>query len=275
MGKVANGDEFLATSGSNTTTIENTLIGNNETQPDDNYGVGYTAFVVRDAGGASAAPENEFQTISAYNSATYKWTVSSAFTSAVGTGDAIAIADNSIPSTTMMSLANRMLKDLGRIELVDSTSLTTVSSVGGYDYTLPIVAKYSLRRVEVAQWLGDSYDIVYSRKITPSTPNATGLLTLPDMISGLTIKLWYEGVHPTLTAYNSVISETVDEDLAIKGLIAYALQWYNRSIGGSQDYWLQSENKAWSDFTEAKFARPVKKSQKMPRLFSLTGSASE
>lgn len=264
LGKISKGDEFLVTSGSDNNEIENTEISTRPAPYDDNYGYGYTAFVVRDTN--SVAPEAEFSVITAYDSATQKWTVSPNFSASLATGDTIALANDDIPLRTMIELANRMLRDLGRIELVD-TSLTTVASLGDYSYTLPTAAKYSVRRVEVRDWIDESYVIVYSKDITPSAPGSTGLITLPAQISGLQIKLWYEGTHTNLSVYSSEISETIDDHLAITGLTAYALQWYNGTLAGEDNYWLQRENKAWQDFEAAGGRRPVKKSQKMPKFF--------
>ncbi len=267
-GFIKRNDEFLATGGT-TGTIINTNIATRPNPYDADYGIGYTAFVVRDAAGASAAPENEFSTVTAYvGDTTNQFTISPVLTTAVASGDKIALATDVIPVQTLMEQANRMLKDLGRIELID-TSLTTTTGLGDHDYTLPTAAKYSVRRVEVHDWIGDSYQTVYSRDITPSAPNATGLITLPPQVSGLQIKLWYEGVHPTLTAYNSVISETIDENLAVWGLSAYALHWYNSTLGGRNDYWRGQEANAWNMFKSMLIERPVVKSQKSPKWFSL------
>lgn len=269
LGKVKKHDEFVITGGS-TSTIIDTKIATRPTPYDDDYGIGYTAFIVRDAGGASAAPENEFAAVTGYASSTNTFSfAASSFTVAPASGDKVALVNDDIPVQTMIEQANMVLTDLGRIELVDSTSLTTVSSLGDWDYTLPTAAKYSLRRVEVKRWLGDSYQTVYDRKITPSSPNATGLLTLPAQIAGLTIKLWYEGVHPTLTAYNSVVSETIDDNLAVWGLMAYALQWYNNTLGGRNDHWNRRGAEAWNMYNSLLAERPVVKSQKQPKFFSL------
>src|SRR3990167_3236870 len=85
LGKVANGDEFSATGGSATSVID-TNIGNRESPRDPNYGFGYTAFVVKDSAGASAAPEGEYQLISAYDESAYTWTTGT-FTAAIASGD--------------------------------------------------------------------------------------------------------------------------------------------------------------------------------------------
>lgn len=269
LGKIKKNDEFIITGGT-TSTIVDTKIAARPNPYDDDYGIGYTAFIIRDAGGLSAAPENEFATVTGYASSSNTFSfAASSFTVAPAANDKVALANDDIPVQTMMEQANMMLTDLGRIELVDATSLTTVSSLGDYDYTLPVAAKYSLRRVEVARWLGTSYQTIYERKITPSSPNATGLLTLPAQISGQVIKLWYEGVHPALTAYNSVISETIDDNLAVWGLTTYVLQWYNNTLGGRNEHWNRRGAEAWNMYKSMLAERPVVKSQKQPKLFSL------
>jgi hypothetical protein len=51
----------------------------------------YTCFVFRDAGGAKAAPQGEHQLVSAYDSATGKFTTA-AFTASVEVGDTVIIS---------------------------------------------------------------------------------------------------------------------------------------------------------------------------------------
>lgn len=55
----------------------------------------YSAFVVRDAGGAAAAPQGEIQAITAYNTSTGVFTTA-AFTAAVAVGDEILIIHPSL-----------------------------------------------------------------------------------------------------------------------------------------------------------------------------------
>jgi hypothetical protein len=277
LGKIATNDEFIVTGGSSATIIEDTKIGARETPHDPNYGLEYTAFVVTDAAGSSAAPESEYQRVSAYDETNYQWTVDTAFSAALSAGDTVALANNDIPLRTMIGQANRMLKDVGRIDLVDTT-LTTANNQR--EYALPVTAKYSLKRVEVQGYTGDANDnqyyTVYERNITPSAPGSTGLLTLPQFASGYTIKLWYEGIHPTLTVYNSTISETIDEDMAIKGLTYYALKWFNNEgAGRDNDYWYAQMIEAKQEFSLQKLFVPVKRVQATSKFFSSRGSVTK
>jgi len=63
----------------------------------------YYAFVLRDAGGLSAAPQGEFQAITAYATATGIFTTA-AFTAAVGVGDEILILHPSIAASIAIIL---------------------------------------------------------------------------------------------------------------------------------------------------------------------------
>jgi len=68
----------------------------------------------------------------------------------------------------------------------------------------------------------------------------------PD--AGFTIKIWYHGVHPTLTAYSSVISEYIHPQLAKASLVLQALDWINSQTAGSNDFWMQKQNKAEREY---------------------------
>lgn len=62
----------------------------------------YCAFVLRDAGGASAAPQGELQAITTYDSATGTFTTA-AFTAAVAAGDEVIILN---PRLALLALTN-------------------------------------------------------------------------------------------------------------------------------------------------------------------------
>jgi len=69
LGKIDAFEEFVATGGS-TTTVVNGKVADRQDRPEDNYSTDFTAIIVRDAGGANAAPEGEMQRISSYVSST-------------------------------------------------------------------------------------------------------------------------------------------------------------------------------------------------------------
>jgi len=204
LGKIDVTEEFLATGGT-TTTIVNGKLADRQDRPDDNYAIDATAIVVRDAGGASAAPEGEMQRIDLYTSSSYTYRVDTAFTVAPASGDTVAIANADIPLREMYRLINRALTNIGETAVTDS-SLTTAANQT--EYTLPVALKREdLIRVEYQGITGDSDDnnwIHISKwDVSASAPGSTALLTIPQVVSGRTLKITYIGSHPTITTYSS------------------------------------------------------------------------
>lgn len=258
LGKIDALEEFAATGGS-TTTIVNGNTANRQDRPDDNYSIDFTAIVVRDAGGASAAPEGEMQRINAYNSATYTHTVDTAFTVAPASGDIVAIANSEIPLREMYRAISGALVKIGEIPLVNS-SLTSASNQT--EYTLPVALKREdLIRVEYQGYTGDAddnqWEAISNWDVIPAAPGSTGLLILPQITSGRTIRIVYMGVHPSITTYSSVLSEYIHPSILIPSVTKECLRWYNASTGGKSNYWLQKENEASQDMEIALRKHPI------------------
>ena len=72
-----------ATGGSTTTVVDSTQANTAR----DNAWKNGAMFITRDAGGASAAPEGQFQRISAFTNSSGTFTVETAFSTAVAAGD--------------------------------------------------------------------------------------------------------------------------------------------------------------------------------------------
>ena len=258
LGKIDAYEEFVATGGS-TTTLVNGKIADRQDRPEDNYSVDYTAIVVRDAGGANAAPEGEMRRISSFASSNYTHTVDTAFSSAIASGDLVAVANSDIPLYEMYRAINNALKKIGEIPLID-TSLTTAENQT--EYTLPVALKREdLLRVEWQTETGDSDDNYWEHisnfDIIPSAPGSTGLLVIPQMTAGRTLRLTYMGVHPTITAATSVISEYIHPKVIISAVTKEALRWYNGNSEGGSNYWLQRENEAAQELEQNMRKYPV------------------
>lgn len=228
----------VATGGSTSSVID-TGIGDRYTDNDMKDG---SMFIIRDAAGASAAPENEWGVISSYTQSTNTFVIPT-LTAAVSSGDTYMFTMPFISLYEMLELANQALKSLGDIAAV-STSLTVVE--GQTEYSLPVTMKREdIIRVEV-QTVDDAdanyWDRVSDWDVIPATPGSTGLIILPQLQSGRTIKIIYNGAHPTLTTYNSPISEPINPEIISNILVKEALGWYNGRTGGSENYWLQKEN---------------------------------
>lgn len=219
-----------ATGGSTTTIVDS------RTQyTSDNSLVGGTAVVTRDAGGASAAPEGEFAVISAFVASTKTFTIDT-LTSAVSSGDSILLATPRIKLEQMIVCVNDALTNLGTISLVD-TSLTAVANQT--EYALPVALKIErLLDIQFNTITNDSDNnqwrsILGQAEYAPAAPGSTGLLILPQLPAGRTIKIIYEGVHPTLYAYNDKVSETIQEELVATAVIEKVLTWYVSKRGDS------------------------------------------
>jgi hypothetical protein len=88
--------------------------------------------------------------------------------------------------------------------------------------------------------------------VIPASPGSNWTLVLPDLSANYGIEVLYRGLHPKLTAFDSPIVETIHPELALSALLAEAYQWYNNQVGGSNQYFLQRENKALQDLEAAK-----------------------
>lgn len=269
LGKIEAFEEFVATGGS-TNTVVNGKIADRQDRPEDNYSIDFTAIVVRDAGGASAAPEGEMQRISAYVSGTYTHTVDTAFTVAPASGDYIAIANADIPLREMYRAINNALVKIGEIPLTDST---LTSAADQTEYALPVALKReNLLRVEYQAKTDDSNDNDWTHindfDIIPAAPGSTGLLVLPQLISGRTIRLTYRGVHPTISTYSSTISEYIHPAVLIPAVAKECLRWWNGVNGGGNQYWLQKENEAANELELALRKYPIWTPKTTPRYFS-------
>ena len=264
-------ETFLATGGS-TTTIVNTLF--KEKYQDDDL-VGWTAFVTRDSAGASAAPENEYKTVTAYVESTWTITLASAFsgTSAVAAGDRITLANVRFPIEEMIQQTNLMLEDLGDYTFID-TSITTAANKT--EYAIPVAIKRNIIKVQIQTNTADADDngwVTYNPseyEVVPATSGSTGLLIFRDQpASGYSLKVWYSGSHPNVSSYSDVILEYIHPTLAITGLTAYALDWFNAKTAGGDEYWLKKLNDARVEFDIAKQTHKIHKETKSNKLLSI------
>jgi hypothetical protein len=252
-GDLGMSEAFRATGGSTTTIVDSNL-SSLPNQPDDDFAINYTAFVIRDAGGASAAPEGEFARVSAYASGTWTYTVDT-LTAAVGSGDDIMLCTDDIPLRDMIRAANRGLMEIGVVPNVPDTSLTTAADQT--EYTLPASIQKGIIKSVWYQGLTNDADnnqwiLINPVKTEQGTYGSTGTLILPQLPADRTLKIVYDGVHSKLTAYNSEIASSIPESLAIASAVKQALKWYVGNNEGGEDWWLKRYNEAALDFENEK-----------------------
>jgi len=254
--KLGQTDTFLATGGSATTIVNSSF---KEKYQDDDL-TGWSAFVTRDAGGASAAPEDEFRLVSIYSESTWTITVAPAFSVAPAVGDRITLANGIFPVEEMIQLANMTLEELGDFTFPE-TSLTTVD--GQKEYAIALGTKRKIIRIEIADDADDSgwkelQPFRYT--IVPATAGSTGLLVFnEEPVPNRSLKIWYRGSHPYVTDYDDIILEYIHPTLAVNGLAVAALEWFNSRISGSEDYWLAKLNDARREFDIAKITHKTEK----------------
>ena len=244
---------YSKATGGTTTTIVDTTQASAWT---NNQWKNGAAFIVRDAGGANAAPELEFNRISAYDNATTTFTVDTAFTSAPASGDTYMFVDSTFPLRLMIELANSGLRSLGMLELTDITTITAAAEQT--EYTGAVAWKRSRPfRVEKARdtdtndynWK-DIMDWDFETDAAGSTP--TIIFKEQFDTSATTVKVWYRDLHPLLTAYNSKVREEVHPEVAVAATVAKAVEWYVGANSGQDDFWNQRLSDARRELERAK-----------------------
>lgn len=237
---------FSATGGSATTFV-NSAWGNLESPPETDAFKNYLAIVVRDAAGASASPEGKWGLCSGYADATWTGTIATV-TDAIASGDTIMLAKQDLfPLQQIIFSINRALQELGDTGQID-TSLTTAANQT--EYAIPVAAKRGLKKVYVQGYTGDANDNewteIFGWRVDPAAGGSTGVLYLPQLSSGYTLRLLYVGAHPIMSTYSDVISEYIHPKVITAAAILEVLKWYNHrdeNQGANKEYylWLEGE----------------------------------
>ena len=272
-------DEFTATGGTATTTI-NTNFANESEPPDEERFKNNYIFCRRDAGGANADPEGKYALISGYDPATYTITHAT-MTTAPASGDEMAVMkQNVFTLKEMVNSINRGLRKLGVFTFKDTTSIVIADDKT--EYSLPAGA---LELVDVQiQTKDDTNDNQWKSipgcKVIPATSamSAEPLLYIPQQETGYDIQLIYNGYHPTLTAYNSVVYKFIPEELAIASAKAVLLEGYiNSKSGSAKPHWGSMYQEALRQFNELRLLMPTIRLMKKKRyglLWPVTDSVS-
>lgn len=223
-----------------------------------------TAIIVRTTD--AAAPEGEFNRISLYDNATYKFTVDTAFTAAPESGDTYAFCDSTYPLHIMIELANDALQNLGLLDLVDTSTITIASEKTEYAGAAAWKRSKPIR-IEVARdtdtndyrWLDiNDWDYV------PAAAGSTPLIIFKQQYTTAypTVKVWYRDLHPEITTYSAKIREEIHPALATAALTVEALTWYDRANSGQDEALRQTLNAAVNELERAKVAHPIPKWKK-------------
>lgn len=256
LGDLGQSETVLATGGSTTTLVNAKVAQRRRNKPKTNYAVDGAIFVVATTDGL--APQGEMQRISAYDAATWTFTVDTAFSASLGAGDLVEIVTATVP---LREAINRVNRALGKLVItLPDTSLTTVANQDAY--TLPVAAKMRRPRyVEIQTVAGDedTYSPRTDYDVTATAAGSTAQLKFRGGIgsAGMTIRLYYDTQHPALTIYSSTLHETVEPELALAAVKVAMLEWYVNSNQGRSDHWRQQLNVARADYDQAKIDYPI------------------
>jgi hypothetical protein len=262
--------------GGSTTTAINTLWAGVEEQlyEDDDPSLIYGTMVVLQTTDG-LAPEGQMKMIVDYDSSSQTISFDSALTAALEVGDIIGIASPMFPLEDMISLTDIALGKLGEIDIPD-TSITTVANKT--EYALPaLVAKKPIRvRRQTTKIVNNNHwQNVPNWDVIPNSPDSFWTLVLPDVEQGYLLEVLYRDKHPHLTSYDKTILPTIYPELAVCSLVAEAYQWYNNQTGGSNQYFLQRENKSLQDLEAAQVKFPMEKTSEQVSGFPHWNTRSE
>ncbi len=255
----------LATGGSTTTIVDST-----QTDGDDDAWKDGAAFIIRDAGGAAAAPEGQFNRVSAYVGATGTLTVDTAFTVAVAAGDTYGLVGSYYPLRQMIKAVNDALRGLGDVDLTDTTTLDTASITT--EYSAAVAWKRAKPfRVDVQTITGNSGDNEWrtydSWEYVPAVAGTAGKIIFPDFpFPSRDVRVWYKGPHPAVALYSDPIAEVFDPETVVQAFVAKALDWQNTRSQGSDQFLLQRGQKAEQRLANLLVERPRLRVKRGPKL---------
>jgi hypothetical protein len=252
--KLKSAVEGTATGGTTTTVID--TVARTE---DDDYWNGGTVWVLRDAGGAGAAPEKEYGEVTDFAASTDTLTLRSALTAAVAAGDKYAVARSRFPLWLLVQEVNSALQEMPPILITDTTSITTADEQT--EYTLPNVANLDLREVWIQTVDDDADDNrwvkLHNWRVQFTATGTADTLILPwQYASGYDLKLVYTGIHPELHAAGDELSEQVDPSVVTNRAALGCAEWYRNKT---------QDNEAWLMDLITKLVQAVERDNQQKR----------
>lgn len=250
--------------GGGTTSIADTV---ERTEAND-YWNGGTAWVIYDAGGAGAAPEKEYSVITDFANSGGALTLRTTLTAAVAANDRYAIADKRIPLNVIVQFVNQAILDLGRIPVVNKTSLTIAADQT--EYTLPAaVYPDNLRRVWIQSITTDADDNqwveVFNWRVEVTATGTADILHLPAQYpSGYDLMLEYVALHPQLFTVSAKLSETIPAERVVYQAAYLCLKYMQDKY--KVDTWKDAIGAMYQKAQTAKGEYPIKLPRKPSRI---------
>lgn len=254
-------NEFTATGGTATTTI-NTAFANEAEPPDEEAFKNNYLFCRRDAGGAGASPEGRYALISAYAPTTYTITHAT-LTTAPASGDEMAVMkQNVFTLKEMINAVNRGLRKIGVFTFKDTTSIVIADAQTEYSLPSGVLELLDVQIQTNDNSNDNTWASVPDWKIIPATSamSAEPLLYIPQLTTGYDIQLVYNGYHPQLTTYDSVIYKFIPEELVIASSKVVLLEGYiNSKSGSAKKHWGDMYAEALRQFNELRVMMPTQR----------------
>lgn len=223
------------------------------------------AIIVRDAGGASAAPEGEYRRISAYSNSTYTFTVDTAFSVTPAVGDTYMYVDDTYPLLSMIEFVNDGLRSLDMLDLTDLTTITMAEEKT--EYAGAVAWKRSIPwKIERAT-TSDTNDYRW-KEVTDWDYNSAAAGSTPLIlfkqqygVTYTTVKIHYKDLHPILDTFSDKLREEVHPELAKWATVVKALEWRFASGEADDDTFIQQMNNAQAKLAQAMVRFPVVSSE--------------
>lgn len=243
------------TGGSNTTSVNSVWAGVEEQIFEDDDPALIYGTVVCIESTDHLAPEGELGMVTDYDSSTNTLTHGT-LSATLQSGDKIGIASPLFPVDDMIELANIAIQKLGEIDLPDYVN----TSAGVNTYTLPstirsypTLVRYFSPNPLIRPRVINGWSVI------PLSPGTNLEIVVPNGFdeSGGQLEIFYRASHVKVTSFDAAISEFINPELVLAALVAEAYQWYNNQLGGSNQYFLQRENKALQDLEAALVKFPI------------------
>jgi hypothetical protein len=234
------------TSATTTSIVDSSLV---DAYPDDVWEDG-AVFIVAVTNDAS--PEDQFARISAYAGDTGTFTLQDALAADPPDGSEYAWASSLYPVMSMFRLITAAMRMCGPTPI--DVDLTLVDDQVEYD--IPVAYKRLRPLAVLVQWGETSWqndvepDIIHDFHVRHTTANAVGKLRLPGCAEAGVAKVLYVGDHAEVSAYTSLISDYLDEELCVLALVTKMLEWQIGRTQGAEQYVKDDYNKYLKLFNE-------------------------
>lgn len=265
LGMVREGE---ATGGSGTTIIDTV-----ERNEEDDYWIGGTAWILRNANDVGVSPENKYSVITAFDNGTNVITLRDTVTDNIETGDRYAVGKVRYPLWLLIQKINEAVVGMGEIPATDKATITTANSQT--EYSIPIVANRNLIRVFL-QTNKDTDDYgwtpLHGWDVERTAIGTADLLILASQPSdGYLLRLEYGEVHDPLYVSTDKLSETVHIQRVVTLAAIKCLLHRKQKIGSNDPTLNEQLNMFLNELQMWESEEPIRKPEPKSKLLIIQG----